>query len=61
MGSSVDAPPSRDPDTTDDDAQSKIDYLDGRKSKLKLGELLSGRLSDAAIDSVAAVRDGREP
>jgi hypothetical protein len=61
MGSSVDAPPSRNRDSAEEQSQAELGEFDDDSSTLKLGELLSGRLTDADIDSVAAVREERKP
>lgn len=61
MGSSVDAPSSKGPDTDEDESQSKLRDHNEATSQVKLGELLSGRFEDSDIDSVTAVREQREP
>jgi len=49
MGNSTKVPHSKGPSEEEDECQSK------------LGDLLEGRLADADIDSVEAVRDERKP
>jgi len=61
MGSLMRGTSTRNPDNDEDEPQSKLGEQDEENSEVGLGELLSGRLSEADVDSVSAVRAEREP